>query len=138
MIKVVIDTNTLISAIGWKDTKPRKVLDGCLSRKWNLVESIDLLKEFLEVIQRPKFDFISEEDKREFLISLMNICDIVEPKKRLDIVKDDPDDNMVLECALEAKADYIISGDEHLQKLKAFENIKVVSPDDFLKLLNNQ
>ena len=64
MIKIVIDTNTLISAMGWKDSNPRKVLDGCLSGKWGLVDSIDLLREFLEVIQRPKFDFISEEESQ--------------------------------------------------------------------------
>ena len=138
MIKVVIDANTLISAVGWKDSKPRKILDDCLSDKWTLIESIDLLKEFLEVIQRPKFNFISEEDKKEFIISLMNICEIVEPKKKLNVIKEDPDDNMALECALEAKADYIVSGDEHLQKLKEFGGIKIVSANDFLKLVKNR
>ncbi len=138
MIKVVIDTNTLISSIGWKDSKPREIFDGCLYEKWNLVESIGLIKEFLEVIQRPKFDFISEEGKKEFLISLMNMCEIVEPKKKIGVIKDDPDDNLVLECALEGRADYIISGDEHLLRLKYFESIKIVSADDFLKLVKSK
>lgn len=132
MTKVVVDTNAIISAMGWKDSKPRKVIDGCLYKKWNLVESMDLLKEFIGVIQRPKFDFISQEDKKEFLINLMNICVIVEPKKKLNVIEEDPDDNLVLECALESKADYIISGDGHLLKLKEYENIKIVSANDFL------
>jgi putative PIN family toxin of toxin-antitoxin system len=136
MTKVVIDTNTLISAMGWKNSKPRKIIEGCLYNKWGLVESIDLLREFIEVIQRPKFNFISEEDKKEFLINLMNICDFVEPKKKLELIKDDPDDNIVLECALEGNVDYIISGDEHLLKLKKFENIKIVSSDNFLKIIS--
>tara|TARA_Y100000310_G_C20327991_1_gene643907 strand:+ start:213 stop:644 length:432 start_codon:yes stop_codon:yes gene_type:complete len=135
MIKVVIDTNTLISAMGWKDSKPRKIIDGCLYKKWILVESMDLLKEFIKVIQRPKFDFISEEDKKEFLINLMNIYEFVEPKKKLELIKDDPDDNIVLECALEGNVDYIISGDEHLLELKKFENIRIVSANDFLEII---
>ena len=88
MTKAVVDTNTLISAIGWKDSKPRKIINGCLDQKWNLVESMGLLREFITVIQRPKFDFISEEDKKDFLINLMNVCDIVEPKKKLNIIKE--------------------------------------------------
>jgi len=59
MIKVVLDTNELISAIGWKDGKPRKILDKCIEGKYILLESVDLLKEFLKVIQRRKFSFIS-------------------------------------------------------------------------------
>jgi len=130
-----MDTNTLISAIGWKEGKPRKVLDGCLAGKWNLIESLDMLKEFIEVIQRPKFDFISEEDKKEFLINLMNICDIVDPKKKLNVIKADPDDNMVLECALEGEVGFIVSGDDHLLDLKEFGGVRIVTADSFLKLL---
>jgi len=67
----------------------------------------------------------------------MNIYEFVEPKKKLELIKDDPDDNIVLECALEGNVDYIISGDEHLLELKKFENIRIVSANDFLKIIDN-
>ena len=138
MIKLAVDTNTLISSLGWKDSKPRKVVDGCLSEKWILVESIALLKEFLKVIQRPKFNFISEDDKKEFIVNLINVCEVVEPKKKVNVIKEDPEDNMVLECALEGRVDYLISGDEHLLKLKEHEGIKILSASDFLKIFEKE
>ena len=64
MIRVVLDTNTIISAIGWKHSKPRRILEGCLSGKYLLIESPGLLKEFVAVMERPKFGFIPEEQKR--------------------------------------------------------------------------
>jgi hypothetical protein len=65
-----------------------------------LIESTDLLKEFLEVISRPKFSFVTEEQKSEFVTRLISHCEIVEPKRKLNIVKQDPADNKVLECAM--------------------------------------
>ena len=133
MVKVVLDTNTLISALGWKKGNPRIIFQHCLSEKNTLVESKDLIKEFLLVINRPKFDFISKEEKQEFLIYLFQICDLVEPKNTIRIIKDDPADNIVLECAVEGKADFIVSGDKHLLKLKEFGGIKIVNSKEFLK-----
>jgi putative PIN family toxin of toxin-antitoxin system len=135
MKRIVVDTNILISALGWKDGNPRKTLDRCIQGKCKLIESIDLIKEFLAVIQRPKFDFISEDEKAEFLLEFIHICDTIEPKRKITLIMDDPNDNLVLECAFEGKADYIISGDEHLLKLKEFEGIKIISAADFLDLV---
>ena len=57
------------------------------------------------------------------------------PKTKVNAVKDDPDDNKFIEAALEGKADYIISQDKHLLKLKEFRKIKIIIPDEFVKLL---
>ena len=65
----------------------------------------------------PKFNF-DKEQKKEFMGILLGIANIIDTKIKLDIIKKDPDDNMLLESALESKADYIISGDEHLLRLK--------------------
>ena len=135
MIRAVIDTNTLISALGWKEGNPRKVLELCIFDKCKLIESIKLIKEFVSVISRPKFHFINEEEKNQFLIFLLQISSLVEPKIKLGVIKEDPKDNMVLECAVEGKVDYIISGDQHLLKLNEFEGIKIVAPKEFLELI---
>jgi len=56
----------------------------------------------------------------------------------VDVVKEDPDDNKVLSCAIEAHADFIISGDHHLTDLKRYNNIPIVNPDTFLKHMEEQ
>jgi len=135
MIKVVLDTSILISALGWKKGNPRKIFEGCLSSKYQLIESIDLIKEFLEVFQRDKFSFIAKEDKQEFITNLLKICYLIDPKTKINIIKEDTDDNIVLECAFEGKVNYIISGDPHLLKLKEFKGIKIVKPKEFLDII---
>ena len=133
MIRIVLDTNTIISAIGWKHSKPRRILEACLSGKYLLVESPGLLKEFAAVMERPKFGFIPEEQKRELVTRLINYCEIVEPTKKINIIKSDPADNKVLECALEGKAQYIVSGDNHLLRLKVYMGIRIVTAAEFLE-----
>ena len=133
MVNIVLDTNALISALGWKKGNPRRIFEKCLFGEYRLVESRNLIEEFTSVMKRPKFDFISEEEKQEFLIHLLQMCDLVEPKTQIEAIKEDPKDNIVLECAVEGKADFIISGDPHLLKLKEFKGIKIVKPAEFLE-----
>ena len=62
---------------------------------------------------------------------------VVEPSAKLNIIKEDSDDNKVLECAKEGKAEYIITNDNHLLKLKEFEGIRIITPAEFFKLIKN-
>ena len=128
--KIVIDTNNLISALGWKGN-PRKLLEQVIEKKYDLFISIKILDELKRVMDYPKFKF-TDEQKNKFLQILSEISTIIETKIKLNITED-PDDNMFIECALESGADYIISGDEHLKKIKQFKNIKIISVSDFLK-----
>jgi len=134
MIKIVMDTNALISALGWKKGNERKVLDMCLSERILLVLSQPIVDELVDVLKRPKFDFIPSQRKGEFLKYLISISKFVYPKEKLDVVKEDPDDNKIVETAVSGKADYIISGDNHLLKLKNFRGIKIVNAGRFLEL----
>lgn len=75
-----------------------------------------------------------EEFIKKVLVEVTSYIKVVEPKVRVDEIKSDPTDNIILEAALEAKADLIISGDKkHLLSLKEFEGIKIISAADFLK-----
>lgn len=130
--KIVIDTNNLISALGWEG-KSKELFRKVIDKEYDLFMSIKQIVELKEVMKYPKFSF-SEEQKRKFLEILFEIATIVDTKTNLDVVKEDPDDNILLECAIEANADYIISGDEHLKKLKEFGKIKIVSVSEFLKV----
>lgn len=135
MIKIVIDTNILISALGWKEGNPRKILKLCIEGKCLMITSPDLINEFISVMGRPKFDFISKEEKNEFILHLFQVSYLVEPKSKIDKIKQDPMDNIVLEAALEGKVNYIVSGDSHLLDLKRFRNIKIISTKNFLDLI---
>lgn len=59
----------------------------------------------------------------------------VAPTRKIEVIKEDPSDNKFLECAIEAHADYIISGDKHLKKLVEFEGIKIIDARKFLNIL---
>jgi putative PIN family toxin of toxin-antitoxin system len=133
MIRLVLDTNTLISAVGWRHSKQRRILGACLFKKYLLIESADLLNEFVKVISRPKFSFVSGEERNDLVTRLMSHCEIVESKKELNIIKQDPADNRVLECSLEGKADYIITGDRHLLNLRQFGKTEILTASEFLQ-----
>jgi len=62
----------------------------------------------------------------------------VEPQKRIFTVTEDPDDNKFLECAMEAKADYIISGDPHLLDMKKSKTVKIVTASEFLDIISKK
>ena len=65
----------------------------------------------------------------------MEFCTTVEPIEKVHYLKDDPDDDKVLECAVGADCNYIVSGDKHLIRLKSFKGIKILSPAEFLVLI---
>ena len=84
---------------------------------------------------------VSKEQINFIIKNFKKFSELVKPNIKLNVIKDDPDDNMILECAKTANAGYIISGDEHLKKLKKHKNIKIVLPiecfDIYLTHINN-
>ncbi|MEW6095993.1 MAG: putative toxin-antitoxin system toxin component, PIN family [bacterium] len=105
----------------------------CIFNKINLIESEELIEEFVRVMLRPKFDFILNEKKEEFVESLIEISELVKSDVKVNVIKEDEPDNRVLECAEAGKVDYIISGDKHLLKLKEYKNIPIIEAAEFLR-----
>jgi len=132
-MEIVLDTNVLISAIVFGG-KPRKILEAVIRGELTLFLSEDILDELKAVLQRPKFGFPSEVI-RTILAELHTIGTIVTPSKRIFAIQEDPDDNRILECAVEGSANYIVSGDTHLLNLRQYQNIRIVSPDEYLVIL---
>lgn len=130
--RVVLDTNILISALGWKGN-PRNIFNKAIDGEFELVLSHKQLSELLRVLSYPKFKFSSEQKDR-FLSILLGIVMLVKTKHSINVIKEDPDDNVILEPANEMKIDYIISGDGHLLKLKEFKGTRIVTPKQFLDL----
>lgn len=129
MLRIVLDTNILVSATIIKG-KQYKFLKLAKLGKIKLITSPEIINEFKEVISREKFGF-SEDQISNAIKQILEVTELFIPQNKLKIIKDDPDDNMILECALESTSDFIISGDPHLLELKSYKNIKIVNATDF-------
>ncbi|MDQ0285599.1 putative PIN family toxin of toxin-antitoxin system [Desulfofundulus luciae] len=135
-MRVVLDTNVIISGIFVPNGPPGMIVDFWAKGKLTVVISQSLLEEYLEVLLRPKFNKVGTINERqgilEQFLDLENTV-LVSPDFQLNVIENDPDDNRVLECALEGGVQYIVSGDEHLLALKEFQGIIIVSPAEFVK-----
>lgn len=131
-MKVVLDSNVFISALLFGG-KPRIIFNLAISGKIELIISESILEEIFEVLLRPKF-MLTKSFVKEFTRELEEIAELVEPKRKVKVVKTDPDDDMIIECAIEGKVDYIISGNKDLLDIKSFEGIIILTPLDFLNL----
>ena len=97
--------------------------------------SDDITNEIEEVFDRDKIKKKLSNEKIDFVIkNLKKFSKPIKPNVKLNVIKDDPDDNKVLECAETAEVDYIISGDMHLKELKNYKEIKIVSPKQFFDI----
>lgn len=134
-IKVVIDTNVYISAIIFGGI-PEDVLNLIKDKK---VVGFTSPKILLELSNKLNTKFSWNEERIKLIIkNLSRYIQVVDPGLKLTVVKEDPKDNKILECAAVSDADYIITGDKHLLKLKEFEEIKIVAPGDFIKIIGKQ
>ena len=133
-MRIVADTNILISATFWKGDSER-IMRMVEKGKVTLVLSSEIIKEFIKVLRSDEIlQKIRDKDLRFQLTveKIVSLAEIVVPDERLDVVKDDPDDNSILECALAADVKYIITGDPHLLNLEWFGKIKIISPAAFV------
>jgi len=131
--KVVLDTNIFVSGFGWNG-KPEEVLKLVKDRQIINYSSSEIFEEIRRVVSFSKLKF-PEPLQIKILEFVLFYSEFVEPQKRFFTVTKDPDDNKFLECAIEAKAEYIISGDSHLLDMKKFKTIKIVHADEFLNIV---
>jgi len=129
--RVVLDTNVIISAVLFGGM-PHKVLELAIRGEMELFLSIPILDEVRDVLMRPKFGLSAEQATR-IIDELYAISEVINPAVSIKVVNDDPDDNMVLECALEAHAEYIVTGDLHLLELGNYEGININTPSAFIE-----
>jgi putative PIN family toxin of toxin-antitoxin system len=106
------------------------MLQDAVDGRFQLFVSEVIVEETLGVM-RDKFGR-STEQMEEARQAILSVANMVSDRHILDVVKDDPDDNRILECALAAGADAIVSGDKHLLRLKRFEGINIITLRDFL------
>lgn len=135
MLKAVIDTSVLISGL-IKSSDCRKIIIALEDSKFIPVISPDILEEFIDVISRPKFKDVIHRETAMRLAEVLKVQSLfVKPTTAVKIVIDDPDDNKFLEAALTARADCVVSLDNHLLKLNVFRFLPILTPKEFLTLL---
>ena len=130
--KVVIDTNIIVSGFGW-DCKPEVILKLVENRLILSYITHEIFQEISKVIKYPKLKF-SKQIQSGIIEFLINNSISVVPKSTYKIIINDPDDDKFIDCAVEANADYIITGNKHLLDLKNFGKIKIIKPDMFLEI----
>jgi len=128
-MKIVLDTNVLISATLWDNSISHKLLIKLIERNVELFTTLEIINEYKKAVIR---DFqYTEEKVNEIIERLLSFMKLIETSSKIELVKEDPDDNKILECAKDSESGYILSYDDHLLKLKEFESIKILRPDDF-------
>lgn len=133
-MKVVLDTNIFISGIFWKGAS-NKVITNWREGRFTLITSLETISEIIKILKDFKIK-LPDEMIKEWIDLIVRNSIIVEPKEKIDAVKDDPKDNIFIETAVAGNADYIVSQDNHLLKLKEFRGIKIISPEEFNELFN--
>ena len=136
-MKVVPDTNVLISALFWRGN-PYRILRLAIEGKIKLVISEEIIGEVREVLMREEKFELTEEEIETYCTLLRYHAELVNPSKTLRVITKDPDDNKFLECAVEGKADCIVSGDSHLLELEEYKGIKILTPAELIKLTSER
>ncbi len=131
MTKVVLDTNVIISAVFWRGA-PRRVFRSAIERAVINSTSVPILEEVRDKMLG-KFN-VPQQRVWELTELLVYSSDVVWPAPQHGLVKEDPADDKIIACALEAAAEYIITCDNHLLELDRYGVIDIVTPDRFIGL----
>lgn len=129
--KVVFDTNVLISAFVFPEGTVRELIDLSIKKKISIYVSNSIIFEYCNVLDS-KFNWTKEEIK-ENIKFIGKIVEIIDTDIKVDVIKEDETDNKIIECAVAADVNAIISGDKHLLNIKKYKNIPILKPADFLK-----
>ena len=137
MIRITVDTNTLISASFWHEPS-EKIINKAENKELILVLSEQILEEYHRVLDYEEIkEKIRDKDleMKQALLRIGMIAEIIEVKSKIELIKEDPSDNKIIECAFDGRANYIITKDNHLLKYKEYKGIKIITPEEFLKII---
>ncbi len=132
MLRVTADTNIYISALNFGGL-PRRFLDLAEAGAIRLAISDAILDEIATVLRGRKFAWPERKIERA-LKQLAGFTERVHPTQSIEVIKEDPPDNRILECAQAANSDYIVSGDGHLLRVQKYGNAPILRVADFLRM----
>jgi putative PIN family toxin of toxin-antitoxin system len=141
MLRVVLDTNVIVSGTISSSGPPYEVLEAWRHRKFALTTSPKILREVERVFSYPRIKdpyHLDTKTIKAILARLNKYSVVTQGKLKFNEIKEDPPDNMFLACAKEGAADFIVTGDDHLLDLGAFQGTPIVTPRHFLEILKER
>ncbi|MFW6118693.1 MAG: putative toxin-antitoxin system toxin component, PIN family [Chloroflexota bacterium] len=141
MLKIVLDTNILVSALINPRGSPAQIIDYVFENKVRLFISPPIVEELERVLNYPKLmkrHGLGRKKLKEFISNLLSIMLLAQGEETIEVITEDPSDNRYLSCAVNAKVDFIISGDVHLLKLEEYGGIQIVTAAQFLEIMEGK
>ncbi|NOZ64032.1 MAG: putative toxin-antitoxin system toxin component, PIN family [Caldiserica bacterium] len=135
--RIVLDTNIVISALLFS-RRTGLLVNYWKEKKFIFLLSREVLEEYIRVLSYPKFNLKEEEIKFLIQREILPYVEITQVKSRVEMIKDDPEDNKFLSLGVDGKADYIVSGDSHLLSLGNYSGVEIISLNTFLEKLSNE
>ena len=139
MTRAVFDANVFVSSILSGRGVPARLLDGWKAGVFELISSAAVLQEVDRVLRYPKIarrHQWPDAEIRQFIENLAQNTITTPGLLKFDVIKANPTDDRYLECAVEGRADYIVSGDRHLLQLREFRDIEILAPREFVDRLS--
>ncbi len=133
-MRIILDTNVFVSGIFWQGNFCSQIIEKWKNKEFELISSIEIINELVKTLRGFKIQ-MQEEMIEEWRNLIIENSTIVKPTIKLNIIKEDPDDNKFLEAGVTGNVDMIISQDKHLLKLEEYERIRIVNPEEALGLL---
>ena len=138
-MKVVLDANIFVSSLVNTQGNPKHIMSAWEEGVFDLLVSVPILEEVGRVLRYPRIAKRHKQDElaiQRFLELLKNEAILIEPKEQLNVVLEDKSDNRYLECALEGKAQYLVSGDNHLLDIGEYKGIIILPPAAFMVFMS--
>ena len=133
-LRIVLDSNVLVSALLGQGA-PRQLLL-ILSREHTIVSSVQMLAELEDVLLRDKFQ-LTDGQIADYLSLIISGSTVLNVADYPNVIKTDPDDDVILASALEGETDYLVTGDKHLLLLKEYHKTKIITVKQMLALFEN-
>jgi len=132
-MNVTFDTNVLLSSTLWDGSSSQKLLFKLIKSDSTIASSKEIIDEYQKVLKRD-FDY-TDEETANILKKVFEFITLVAPTEQINIIKEDSTDNRIIECAITAKSQYIITYDKHLLKIKEYKNIKILKPEELNQIM---
>jgi putative PIN family toxin of toxin-antitoxin system len=129
-MSVTLDVNVLLSATLWDGSVSQKLLFRLIKKDIKIYSCEEVLADYKRVIRRD-FEYTDEEIS-DLTRNLLAFITVINPAKIEHIVIKDPDDDVIIACAIESKSTYIITYDKHLLDIKEISGIKIITPETAL------
>ena len=136
-LKIVLDTNVWISGLIWGG-RPAEIITAAEDNRLSILISEEIIAEISRVLNYPKLKDAYQPtglNREDLIETIIKIGKIVKVMKKLNVVHEHPADNKFIECAWASKANYLVSGDKHVLRINAYKKTKILTVNDFLRLL---